>query len=76
MHYINFNPFFVNELNFDIQFPPAALFVFKFRFCLAFLVNQKTYSRHQLLVLVLFRDFRNQHYREDPETFLKNADLG
>ena len=26
--------------------------------------SKKTYTQHQLLVLVLFRDFRNQHYRE------------
>gem|GEM_PF-1857033 len=26
--------------------------------------SKKTYTQHQLLVLILFRDFRNQHYRE------------
>lgn len=26
--------------------------------------SKKIYTQHQLLVLVLFRDFRNQHYRE------------
>ena len=29
--------------------------------------SKKTYTQHQLLVLVLFRDFRNQHYREFTE---------
>jgi hypothetical protein len=26
--------------------------------------SKKTYTQSQLLVLVLFKDFRNQHYRE------------
>jgi transposase len=26
--------------------------------------SKKTYTQHQLLVLVLFKDYRNQHYRE------------
>jgi hypothetical protein len=26
--------------------------------------SKKVYTKHQLLVLVLFKDFRNQHYRE------------
>ena len=26
--------------------------------------SKKIYTQHQLLVLILFRDFRNQHYRE------------
>ncbi len=26
--------------------------------------SKKIYTQHQLLVLVLFKDYRNQHYRE------------
>ena len=26
--------------------------------------SKKTYTQHQLLVLILFKDYRNQHYRE------------
>jgi len=26
--------------------------------------SKKTYAQHQLLVLILFKDYRNQHYRE------------
>jgi hypothetical protein len=26
--------------------------------------SKKIYTQHQLLVLILFKDYRNQHYRE------------
>jgi len=43
--------------------------------------SKKTYTQHQLLILVLFKDFRNQHYREfiedagDMEGVRENLDL-
>ena len=67
----------------NIRFIQAALSVVKSTRITAYSCkySKKIYSQHQLLVLILFKDYRNQHYRdfiedvEDMEQIQRELDL-
>jgi len=50
----------------NIRFIQAAISIVKSTYLKPYSCkfSKKVYTQHQLLILILFKDFRNQHYRE------------